>query len=88
MSEETMAALGAALANDVTVRALFAGATTPEDVVRIAGEAGFVITAEEWMSAAPDLTDAELAASVGGGGWDGSPNWSTNEISVRFHQYC
>jgi len=88
MSEETMAALGAALKDDETVRALFVDAKGPEDVVRIAGEAGFVITAEELMAATPDLTDAELAGAIGGAG-PAANNWTDNPVYVSgFGAFC
>ena len=88
MSEEVMAALGAALRNDETVRALFVDVKGPEDVVRIAGEAGFVITAEELMAPTPDLTDAELAGTVGGAGVVAN-NWSDNPVYVSgFGAFC
>ncbi len=63
-----MAAMVAAYQSDEVFKAAIDGATSIDEVIRIAGDQGFVLTEEE-LKAAPverDLTDAELEESSGG----------------------
>jgi predicted ribosomally synthesized peptide with nif11-like leader len=74
MSEDAIAALRAAAQDDETIRTQLAGATSPEDVVRIAGEAGCDLMVEDLLPAGAspgELSLAELDAVSGGWPFNG-----------------
>ena len=67
MSEESMAGLLAAMQDDADLRTRLSNAGDRDEFVRLAGEAGFAISADEWFDASSrELSDAELESAVGG----------------------
>jgi predicted ribosomally synthesized peptide with nif11-like leader len=65
MNDSAMAALRAALEDNEELRARFAAATTEEDLVVLAREAGVSLDTAD-LSEAVDVSDAELAQVAGG----------------------
>ena len=62
--------LRAALSSDGTLRAKLSGASTPQDAVDAAKEAGFTVTAQELLEAYKSqmgaMSDSELSSVAGG----------------------
>lgn len=65
MKAEAMAALRAALESDASLQSRFAAATSDEQVVALAKEAGIDLTASA-LAPGAELSDAELESVSGG----------------------
>ena len=66
MSEEQLKAFLEKVKADTSLQEKLKAAASPEAVIEIAKEAGFLITAEDMQSATIELTDEELEAAAGG----------------------
>ena len=67
MSEEQLKAFLEKVKADTSLQEKLKAATSPEAVIEIAKEAGFLITAEDMQSATIELSDEELEGAAGGG---------------------
>ena len=68
MSEEQLKAFLEKVKADTSLKEKLKAATSPEAVIEIAKEAGFLITAEDMQSATIELSDEELEGAAGGYG--------------------
>ena len=66
MSEEQLKAFLEKVKGDTTLQEKLKAAASPEAVIEIAKEAGFLITAEDMQSATIELSDEELEGAAGG----------------------
>ena len=66
MSEEQLKAFLEKVKADTSLKEKLKAATSPEAVIEIAKEAGFLITAEDMQSATIELSDEELEGAAGG----------------------
>lgn len=82
MSEDAMAALRAAAQDDETLRTKLAAATSAEDVVRLAGEAGFDLVEDLPAAGASsgELSLEELDSVAGG--------WPFNDVNFTILVGC
>ena len=67
MSEEQLNAFLKKVKGDTSLQDKLKAASTPEAVIEIAKEAGFLITAEDMQSSTIELSDEELEGAAGGG---------------------
>ena len=66
MSEEQIKAFLEKVKADTSLQEKLKAAASPEAVIEIAKEAGFLITAEDMQSATIELSDEELEGAAGG----------------------
>ena len=67
MSEEQLKAFLEKVKADTSLQEKLKAAASPEAVIEIAKEAGFLITAEDMQSSTIELSDEELEGAAGGG---------------------
>lgn len=66
MAETAMQQLAQACSEDADLKAALDGATTPDDVVRIANERGIALTLDDVTRKDGELTEADLELASGG----------------------
>lgn len=67
MTDNTVAALHAAMRDNPELRKRFGSASSPEDFERLAAEAGFKVASKDFFAGAgEELTDADLENIAGG----------------------
>ena len=66
MSEEQLKAFLEKVKADTNIQEKLKAAASPEAVIEIAKQAGFLITAEDMQSATIELSDEELEGAAGG----------------------
>lgn len=66
MAESDLQQLAQALTEDADLKAAVEGATSPEDVVRIANDKGIALTLDDLTPKIGELSEAELETVSGG----------------------
>ena len=66
MADVDMQQLAQALSEDADLKLAMDGATTPDDVVRIANQRGFALTLDDLTRKDGELSEGELAPVSGG----------------------
>ncbi len=74
MTERDVIAFALQVRQDLTLQEAIKESASAEEVVALAADHGFTVTAEELAPRGAELSDTELEAAAGG--WEKGPHWS------------